>query len=331
MSELIVTLILAIHLVVMNLASAGPLAFLWMKRLNRGPGEGQSEVERLYLRIVRWSVAAFLVGMVTGVLLWLILPGDGLSEALDRFPARAFSFAGAELLFSLLCLLPLAFDWNFLHSRMWLGKLLALSSSTNLLYHFPPLMAIIGQLAVNPHWTSELVLHRSALLGLMSKGYVLALSCHFGLASLAVAAITTFLLAKPTRDAELLLPIRTSIRKAAMVALIATLWQIPVGIWLLVSMSAATRTALMGGSLVGSIAFVAALTATIMLLQRLLSIVLGDCERRTIRATCWLMLVVIALMTGTLRWSRPALQNAVVLHENISRLALATGSVSNTE
>ncbi len=310
-NELIATLILAIHLVVVNLASAGPLAFLWMKRLNRVTDEGQSEVERLYLRIVRWSVAAFLIGMVTGVLLWLILPGDGLSAALDRFPARAFRFAGAELLFSLLCLLPLALEWNFLHGRMWVGKLLALSSSTNLLYHFPPLMAIIGQLAVNPHWTSEDVLHRSALLGLMSKGYVLALSCHFGLASLAVAAITTFLLAKPTRDAELLWQTRTSIRNAAIVALIATFLQIPVGIWLLVSMPVATRTALMGGSLIGSMAFVVALVGTILLLQRLVNIVLGDFDHRTLRGAGWLLLVVIVLMTCTLRWSRSSMPKSM--------------------
>ncbi|WP_146451558.1 hypothetical protein [Bythopirellula polymerisocia] len=303
MIELIAALILAIHLLSMNLASAGPLCYLWLK------GGGESEtISRL--RMMRWSVVALLLGMVTGVLLWMIIPGEGLSQALARFPVRAYCFAAAELVFSLVCLLPLALDWNFLRHRSWLGKLLALLSATNLLYHFPPLMAIIGQLAANPQWTAEAVLDRPTLLSLMTQGHVLALSFHFGLSSLAVAAIAT--LSMITAETADLSPQQSkTIRKAGLVALLSTLLQIPVGIWLLASTSVATRGALMGDSLAATLVFVAALSGTLLLLQRLVSIVLGDYERKTLRGAGWLVLVVILLMTCALRWSRPAVPKAL--------------------
>ncbi|QEG35164.1 hypothetical protein Pr1d_24560 [Bythopirellula goksoeyrii] len=290
----------------MNLASAGPLCFLWLRWDNRLADDSQNQVGRLRLQMFRWSVAAYLLGMVLGVLLWLVLPGDGLAQALARFPSRAFGFAAAELLFSLVCMLPLALDWRFLQGRSWLSKLLAVMSATNLLYHFPPLMAIVGQLASNPHWAKEPVLDRSVLLNLMAQWHVLALSCHFVLASVTVAAMATLWLASQANSAaEMNAKMQKSIRHAGLVALLTTLLQIPVGVWLLASTPAATRTALMGGSLVTSLIFVVAMTGTLILLQRLASIVLGDFGESTLRGACWLVLVIIFLMAATLRWSRP--------------------------
>ncbi len=317
--ELLATLILATHLVAMNLASAGPLCFLWIPWGSHGDGNGRGR--DLLPRMIRWSVVAYLVGMVTGGLLWVVLPGDGLSQALARFPMRAYGFAAAELTFSLACLLPLALTWNRLQDRPWLGKLLAILSATNLLYHFPPLMAVIGQLTVNPHWSTEPILTRSAVLGLMSKGHVLALSFHFGLSSIVVAGCATLLLASQVSEPTALF--QRIIRRAGIAALLSTLLQIPVGIWLLASTSSAARNSLMGGSLAGSLAFVAALTGMILLLQRLISIVLGDCNRRTLLETFWLLIVVIILMTGTLRWSRIPKIRADLQHDNVSAQAEA--------
>jgi hypothetical protein len=191
-----------------------------------------------------------------------------------------------------------------------LGKLLAILSASNLLYHFPPLMAIIGQLAANPQWTTETVLDHPTVLSLMSHGHILALSAHFALSSLAVSAIAALvIISKETLDRSSQLS--KTIRKAGLVALISTLLQILVGIWLLASTSAATRNALMGGSLASSLGFVAALTGTLLLLQRLVGIVLGDCDPSTLRGAGWLVLIVILLMTCTLRWSRPDVPKAL--------------------
>ena len=174
MLELIVTLLLAFHLLAMNLASAGPLALFWIPAPAGPLAAPESPAQAAQRRMLRWSLGAFVLGMVSGVLQWQLFPGEGLTEALRRFPLRALSFAGIELLFSLVCLLTLARDGPILRARPGLKKLLAVFAATNLLYHFPPLMAIIGQLAANPHWTAEPVLDRSAVLGLMTRGHVLA-------------------------------------------------------------------------------------------------------------------------------------------------------------
>lgn len=295
MLELLSIPLLAIHLLAMNLASAGPLISGWL----RWRGDEFSTASGR--RFIGWSIYAFLLGILTGGLLIITIPGDSLWAALGRFPANAYWFAGAELLFSFACMLLIGWGWRRLNK--WGIAALAFISATNLLYHFPPLMAVIGKLAANPQFSEVEVIERPALLELMGRGEVMALSFHFGCSAIAVSAIALLFLVSSDQSAES--PGRISVvRGAAGTAFIATLLQIPVGVWLLMSLPGTSRMALMGKSLGGSLAFMSAMVLSLILLQRLFAATLGDVERKNLRTIVTLTCFVVLLMTASLRLSR---------------------------
>jgi hypothetical protein len=268
-------------------------------------GERRTAYERLAPLgrcLAWWSVSAFLLGMITGGLLLMTISDSWLWASLKRFPASAYWFAGAELLFSLACMLGIAGGWKFLNK--WLIAALAFITVTNLLYHFPPLMTVIGKLASNPHFSSDEVIDRPMLLELMLRGEVLALSFHFGISSFAVSAIAVLHLLSKNLEAGT--PEASSLAsKSAGIAFVATLAQIPVGVWLLISLPGMSRLALMGKSLGASLAFMTAMVLSLMLLQRLLAVAIGDVERKNLRTIVTLTCVVVLLMTASLRLSRP--------------------------
>jgi hypothetical protein len=293
--ELLTILLLASHLLAMNLASAGPLLAVWLRWRSE---ESRVNLGRLFLR---WSIGAFVVGMLTGGLLIFIVPGDLLGTALRRFPSRTYWIAGSELLFSLVCMSLIAWGWQ--RFNKWAIAALGLISATNLLYHFPPLMAVIGKLAANPNFTSVEIIDRPALLELIGRGEVLALSFHFVCSSIAVAAVVLLYLVD--RAGLQIVDDRNSVaRLSAGLAFTATLLQVPVGIWLLITLPGTSRMALMGKSLGGSLAFMAAMVLSLILLQRLFAALLGDIERKNVRSVVTLTCIVVLLMTTSLRLSR---------------------------
>ena len=300
MLEALTTILLAVHLLAMNVASAGPLVCVWLGWRQQKFGELGSQLGQ---KLAWYCVLALIVGMVTGALLLLTIPGNNLWSALRRFPANAYWFAGAELVFSLVCMVSLAAAWNIV-SKWWLA-VLAFASASNLLYHFPPLMAVIGQLAANSRWTAEPIIDRPTQLKLMAYDEVLALSFHFGMSSLAVAALVVLDLLSRKSVEEISHESRSIARGTSTIALSASLLQVPIGVWLLTSLPATSRTALMGHSIWTSLAFIAALVTTIKLLQLLVMVALGETDKKNLRQVVSLACAVVLLMTMSLRLSRP--------------------------
>ncbi len=289
----------------MNLASAGPLLCVWLARRSSNPlrdGLG---------RTLAWlSTWALVLGMLTGGAILCFPSSAKLLAALSRFPTRALWFAAAELAFSLACLLLYAYSWRALQRHRWWHALLALLASTNLLYHFPPLMSVLGKLAADPHWAKVKILDRAALLPLMQHSEILALSLHFLLASFAVAAIALlWLLDKgPTEQDAQKTHAAQLTRPTASIALLASVLQLPSGIWLLISLPQPAQRAVTGASMIASLAFLGALLLTFLLLQRLLTLAIGPVdspnETPRLRPTCWLLGGLILLMTLTLQSTR---------------------------
>ena len=298
MPQPIVVLLLAAHLLAMNVASAGPLIGLWLVWM----ADDESEFRRgLAERVLRISLAAFVGGAILGGAL-LLSPSPGLRSALARFPAEAYVFAGVELAFSALCLGGLIFITRCGGPR-WLAAILAIGGASNLLYHFPPLMAVLGELAADPTWTAEEQLDRRTLVNLWLRPEILSLWLHFVLASFAAAAIAALWL-RPPRDAAANSENRDALaRKLAAGALVATLLQLPVGLWMLTASDAAARERMMGGNLVASVCFAGGVLTAVWLLQTLAMLALGE-GQRAVRRAGWLLVVVTLLMTATLRTSR---------------------------
>jgi hypothetical protein len=304
MWTLAAVVLLGLHLLAVNVASAGPLAAAWLA--------GRGEPARVNAqRMARWSLAALLAGGLLGAPL-LLAPSHGLRSALARFPASTYWFAGTELLFSAVCVTLLI---NVLRSahRPILTWGLALASATNLLYHFPPLMAVIGRLAGDARWASAATIDRRTLLGLAARPEIVALWVHFVLASIAAAAVVAMW---PPRSDEAVvndgvngsedkpLSNKRALRGLATIALTASALQAPVGAWLLVATSAQARDAIMGGDAATSACFVGALVAALALLQTLAAIAMGDQTFALRRRATWLLVIVAGLMAGTLSLSR---------------------------
>ena len=302
MLELLIVVLLTAHLLTMNLASAGPLVCLW---LHGRRGVGAELANRLGRSLAWLSVAAMVAGMLIGGLLLLSPSSEPLWEALLRFPAQTYWHLGLELLFSLTCLLAYAGTWRLFGQHRCLHAMFALMSASNLMYHFPPLMAILGEMAVNPSWTAVPVIDRPVLLELMARDDVISLSVHFALASLAVAGVTAlWLLARRGEQVLDNADTRRVARVTAGIALASTILQLPVGMWILATMSHVSRGAIMGGNQLASLLFLAGVLLAMLLIGQLLAVVSGEVRLREIRRAGWLLLLATLLMTATMRFSR---------------------------
>ena len=295
-----VIFLLSLHLLATNFASAGPLFCIWLGRSNELDSTLRSHVGHRLAWLACW---AMIVGLVSGGLLYLV-SSESLRAAVERMPSRDLWVAASELTFSLICLLLYASCWKTMRRHRWWHASLALLSSSNLLYHFPPLMSVIGKLASQPGWIRADVLDRSVLLPLFLESEVLALTTHFVLASIAVSAIIVLWLISKSDELNLEQAAEAMSRRAAWVAMLVTLLQLPVGAWLLVTLPSAARSAMMGSSALASLAFLGALLLTFMLLQRLLTIAIGSTTSQERRQTGWLMVILVLLMTATLYASR---------------------------
>jgi len=300
--ETATTLLLAVHLLAMNLASAGPLAGAWLRRLSHRDGETHGGLlERGARATFRWSLVGLAIGALVGGAM-LLAPSAGLRAALRRLPADAYWFAGAEILFSAACIFGC---WKLSH-RPKLAWLLAVVAATNLLYHFPPLMAVLGELAANPAWADAEVLERKALIRLWIRPEVLSLWAHFALASIAVGFTAALAIChRAARDETEKVDDRTA-RRLAGWALGATVLQIPVGIWLLLASDPAAQQAMMGESWLATIGLAGGVWVALGVMQSLATIVWGGSDRRQVDRACILLAITVTLMSFTLRSSRQA-------------------------
>ena len=236
----------------------------------------------------------------------LVAPSDGMRAALARFPADAYWFAGAEILFSAACL----FGCVKLRERPRWTWLLVFLSSTNLLYHFPPLMAVLGELAADPHWAADEVINRRALLRLWTRPEVLSLWLHFVLASVAVGCVAAIAYRRwkcgDAESEEEAAIDRLISRRLAMWAFVATVLQIPVGIWLLLASDEAAQQSMMGDNWIATASLAGGVWVALGVMQSLAAIAWGDMERRQLGRACVLLVVTVVLMSATLKTSRQA-------------------------
>jgi len=88
----------------------------------------------------------------------------------------------------------------------------------------------------------------------------------------------------------------------AWLALVPTLLQLPVGLWVLLQLPLAERDALLGSDLYATGLFALALLAALRLMHQLAAVALGDTERKQIVGSLSTMALVVALMVAA--WTR---------------------------
>jgi hypothetical protein len=310
------TVVLALHLLCMNVATAGPVLAVWLDRKSaQADRPAQSAVQFL-----AWaSCAAMLAGGALGVLLGWIHWNDGYRSLLAQFSAR-ITWGIVEFLFSA-ALLAVYAAWVAARpaagAAVWIARtLVVLLATTNLLYHFPPLFAMLASASAGQTPIHGAV-NSAAFRRLLFEGDVVALTVHFTIASFAVAGM-----ALAARDADRVEPAaddrpggpraeRASYldepripRWGARVALAATLAQIPAGLWLLVQLPASGQRRLMGGDALSAALFTFALLVTFWLMHLLAAISFGDTSRTSVRRAALAMIAVVVLMSATLQRAR---------------------------
>jgi hypothetical protein len=303
-TELAITLLLALHLVCVNAAAGGPLVALWLDwRGARGDEAAAKAARYLADCSVLGLVAGALVGLVIGWLSW-----NAAYESLWLGPLRyKAQVAAIEAAFSLLLL----FGWRVwlpgrAGGKQWAAALrgfVALLASTNLLYHFPALFAVAARL-YDQGQTAGPTLRGAGFRELMRVGETPALIVHVALASVAVAgALLLGLAIAWQRRGEAKDAARLAVF-GGRCALVPTLLQLPVGLWALAALAPQSQVQLLGGSATGILLFVAATVAALWLTRELAGVAMGETSQATLARAIVSLVVTIVLMTAMQRQTR---------------------------
>jgi hypothetical protein len=296
LSALSLSPLTALHLLCVDLAAAGPLLCIWLRRREVRAGDViAGETGR---RLAWWSVAALVAGIAIGLVRLGLYAVDDSQwwTAFLAVPRSRLWFGLAELGFSLACLATVAVLWQRLRPK-W-QYLLLLLAATNLLYHFPPLFAAVRLAAAETGAAGEWT--KAELFSRMFSTAALARVAHVWASSLIVAAAAvTWLGGRQAGGARLS-------RSSARLALIAAILQIPLGLWLLTSTSPAARDGLLFGDLFAGLLFTGGVAAVLMLLHALLALALGDEAPSAAWRAAALTVVVVLLMAAAAARSQDA-------------------------
>jgi len=296
--------LLAMHLLCVNVSSAGPLVAAWLEWRGRVRTDVQLDQLGRWLAVNSlWSLlAGSLLGLATAVLLWL----DGQWAFFRSVGLVAYKvwWGVAELVFYVVCMAGYVALWPRAGRAGggWLcaHRALAVLAATNLMYHFPPLFGVIAQLAAQGDLARG-PLDAAGFRAEAGAGPVWPMTVHFWLASLAVTGV--FAMAwGPGRERW-----RDSATSAGApvsawlgrLALAATVLQIPTGMWVLLRLPLAQQGRLVGGDGLASVLLIAAIALTIWLLHDLASIAMGAASRSRVRRSAALVVLIVLLMSGT--------------------------------
>lgn len=298
MLDALQVLVLSLHLMMVNIAVAGPLLCVWLDW--RAARHGEEFARAASHRLAAQSLVALVAGVILGVL------GVGFiqmsnPEAFHRgwtlVPASRWMFSAVEIVFSGVCVWIYLRWWNVL-GKSKVGTVvrygLPIVAATNLAYHFAPLFTLVAV------WSTRVTAPvEFDYLRLIHDPEVASRAVHVLLACVAVAGIA--LMAVALRLARTGTDAADAGRVAiwgARFALIPSLLQVFVGLYVLINLPEVARDRMMGGNVVTCSLFVLALAVTLAWYYMLTIVALGSTERRDIaRCMSWMALVVV-LMVG---------------------------------
>jgi hypothetical protein len=306
MSPLFESLLLAAHLLCVNLAAGGPLVAAWLDW--RGT-RGDAAAARGAAYLARASVLGLILGGAVGVWVgWLKWDADYRALWLGPLGYK-LHWAGLEAIFSLVLL---GGWWLFVPGRSggsWravAGRgIVAALASTNLLYHFPLLFSVAAQLSAGGQTTGALITG-AEFRRLMIAGPTPALAVHVVLASTATAGVMLLGLALRWQRAGEAESAERMAVWGGRVALLPTILQLPVGLWTLATLPAGAQSQLMGENALGTLLFLAALFAAFWLVNDLVRIALREVGGPLLIRAMAALVVTVVLMTMTQRQTRVA-------------------------
>jgi len=292
-------LVFSLHLLAVDLAMAGPLVAVWLEW--RGARRPEPDAAPIARRLAGWSLAAGIVGIGLGLLALAVLPGgeaEPYRRALQAVSPARWWYVAEELLFYVLFLVAYVGAWRWFQSGpagRAIHRGLGIIAATDLMYHFPPMFAVLSTISTRPALWGESLGNRPLYWKLLLEGETFSRVVHHWLAAVAVSATVGLLLAakQPQRRPWF-----------ARIALGATVAQLPVGVWVLLSMPPLMQQQLMGQDLLATILFGTSLIAALGLMHHLALISLRDTSRGAVARTAALMLLTVFIMASVLHRAR---------------------------
>lgn len=303
MHEILIIFLLAAHLLCVNVASAGPLVCIGLDwREGRG--------DALAGRAASYLGQASFVTLLLGGLLGLAIGALSWSERYHSLWTGPMAYKAAwgigEYVFSLLIALGYVFWRRAAPQRLrGLRYFVLLLSGANLLYHFPFLFTVANDVfLLEREWPETL--KSAAFRHEMMRPDVLARVVHVVLASFAVTGVTLIgyglrLQRQTGMDAD---GQRVS-RWGGYLALVPSLLQVPVGLWLIAVLPAPWQARALGGDVPSVLLLVASVLLALFMLQELANVAFGEAQRKQLVRIMIAMVVIVLLMTGVLRRIRP--------------------------
>ena len=305
MFELLITPVVAVHLLMVNIAAAGPLVCIWLHRRENLRGDAAAGI--VGRKLAKASLQALLLGMLLGVVaIWLQFHAGERAyyNAMQLFPMKKYWFSIAELVCSLIWTGAYLLLWNKLRNHTNWHALLALLTSTNLLYHFPPLLTIIAVVSTRPEWADK-VIDIAEFRQLMIDPEVISRVVHVWLASVAAAGVYVMGLSlKLSKMAEHEDSASRIATWGARIALLPTLLQLLVGIWVMLSLPESSKMSLMGSDLLATGLLFVSIVLSFYMMHVLAAISTGNPSRKNIMQGMILFAVIVLFMTATLRRTR---------------------------
>jgi hypothetical protein len=297
------TVLFTAHLLAVNLAMAGPLLCIWLEW--RDAKRDDPLARRIDLALARWSLAAFGLGILIGVallgLLWLS-DNEPYFAAVRTLPADRLAFTGGELLFYLVCqgvycrLARRRLEGRQ-PSRRGLSRVLAIAAASNLMYHFPALFSMLAVISNRPElW--DRTLDRPLYRALLIEPEVVSRVLHVWLAAIATAGAAVMLLASRLADPSHGPSASPLAAAGARWALIASLAQLPVGLWVLFELRGPAAAPLWNGDIAVLLLVGGGILLAMLLLQQLAGLSLGDCTPKNVRRSAITTAAVVLLMCG---------------------------------
>lgn len=306
MLDVFQVLVLSLHLILLNIAVGGPLICVWLDW--RATHHQEPFAQLASNRLAAQSIVTLFLGVLLGVV-GVVLISMAYPEALRRawaiVPGRRWMFSVVEIVFSGICMWVYLRWWNVL-GKSKLGTAarygLPILASTNLAYHFAPLFAMVAV------WSTRLTPPTEFnYLQSITDPEVASRTLHVLLACVAVAGVA--LMGCSLRLTRMGTDASDAGRVAiwgARIALVPSLLQLFVGMYVLIKLTEPARDRMMGGDLLTTSLFVTALSVTLIWYYMLTIVSLGSTERRDVtRCMSWMALVVVLMVAARHSALRP--------------------------
>ena len=300
------SVLLATHLLCMNVASGAPILCVWLGRRSRLLNAQQgsdADTREIVLRLALLANWALVAGALVGFALGLLSHSAGSSQLAGVLPLFRYKIGWALIELVTSAVWMFAFWWWYRYRppvgtlARWSHGALGLLSATNLLYHFPTLLTVMSKSARGELELSGAVDPASFRL-LAFRPEVIAHSVHFWWASIAVSGVFLFWLVKDNEQSQ------TTVLTGARFACFATAMQIPTGLCLLMVTPPDSQSRMVGGDPLPTALLGASVFCAFYLLQNLAAVSFGDIEKKLTRRCSWLLILTVLLMSATLHLIR---------------------------